>query len=85
MNKIDSKTLKEVCKVGSGETTCRFVTVGSKGFECAKHTSVASIINARIAAGTFNAKGDNCEGKGNEDPASTVVGINYGNKSEEEQ
>lgn len=53
--------LMAVCKFGSGEACCRYLVMG-KHFACAKLTSMAATIEARIAAGTFAAKGDNCDG-----------------------
>ena len=51
-----------VCKMGQGAATCRYLVCGSDGFECAKHSEFRSTIDARVAAGTFVAQGDGCEG-----------------------
>lgn len=63
MNKIESKThIKEVCKIGQGEECCAYFVIGAGGSECAKGTMLAYNIELRLANGTMNAKGDNCEG-----------------------
>jgi hypothetical protein len=51
-----------VCKLGSGPACCRFLALEPRGFCCLKLTALRPIIDKRVAAGTFNAKGDNCEG-----------------------
>ncbi len=62
MSIIESKHAKEICKVGQGEECCAFLMMGANGFECAKGTRAHAIINLRLAEGTMNAKGDNCDG-----------------------
>lgn len=52
-----------VCRPGT-EEACRYLTAGSKGWSCEKHTPLGDTIDERVAAGTFRAKGDNCEGRG---------------------
>lgn len=53
---------KEICKLGQGEKTCRYLVVGEKGFKCGKYNFVRGAIDERSEAGTMNAKGNNCEG-----------------------
>jgi hypothetical protein len=60
--KMDKDYAKETCKIGQGEECCAFLVMGTGGFECAKGTSLHNAINLRLAEGTMNAKGDNCEG-----------------------
>jgi len=55
--------LKTTCKLGQGSETCRYLIAGPKGFECAKHTGLQNLIDARVEAGTFRAQGDNCGGE----------------------
>ncbi len=62
MNKIDDKDITEVCKLGQGEECCAYLILGSSGAKCAKGTMLAYNIELRLANGTMNAKGDNCEG-----------------------
>lgn len=52
--------VKNVCKIGRGADCCKYLTVGSNGFECAKLTSLKLAIDRRD---NMNAKSDNCEGK----------------------
>lgn len=61
-NTIDKTTLKDVCKIGEGADCCRYITCGSNGFECAKHTALKGELDARVASGLFTAISDNCEG-----------------------
>lgn len=59
MGKIQDKQLKEVCKMGQGEKTCRYIVCGADGFTCGKNGPLYYDL-------TFNnqmrAKGDNCNG-----------------------
>lgn len=57
--KIDGQTLREVCKVGQGLLTCKFVVVGKDGFRCAKGTSIQLAIEMYVKI----AQGDNCPGR----------------------
>ena len=59
--------VKNVCKMGQRNECCRYLTIGSGGFECAKHTSLKSVLDIRVATETIVARGDNCEGKNVED------------------
>lgn len=54
--------IKTVCKIGQGEKCCRYLLLGAEGFYCGKHSSTAGVLNARVAAGTIIARGDNCSG-----------------------
>jgi hypothetical protein len=55
--------LYDVCKLGHGKEACRYLVIDMKGFACGKLSEpVASAISSRIAEGTLNALGDNCEG-----------------------
>jgi hypothetical protein len=65
--KITKKQLKEVCKIGQGEECCRYLTCGSKGFECAKNTPLQITLDDRVLKDQMNAQGDNCDGMDNEE------------------
>lgn len=55
--------VKETCQPNT-VNCCRYLTANGSGFYCAKlDIGFATIINARVEAGTFNATGDNCPGK----------------------
>lgn len=58
---ISREYVDSVCKIGQGELTCRYITMGSNGFECGK---LAPALKAAIdrAADRMGSKGDNCEG-----------------------
>lgn len=55
-----------ICKMGQGAECCRYL-VFSSDFACAKRSSVAATIDARVE--TMNARGDNCDGIANDDQA----------------
>jgi hypothetical protein len=55
--------LNEVCKIGQGHACCRYIVAGADGITCAKLTYLKDTIDARVAAETFTARGDNCEGQ----------------------
>lgn len=57
--------IKDVCRPNT-EKTCRYLTVGGDGFECAKvlgHTSIASKLDDRVREGSIRAIGNNCGGR----------------------
>jgi len=60
-NRIPDQHQRDVCKPGTLEC-CRYITAGAAGLYCEKHTSLKSIIDARVAENSFRAVGDNCEG-----------------------
>lgn len=51
------------CKIGQEAECCRYLVTGPHGFECAKLTGMKGTIDLRVAAGTFTAQGDNCDGR----------------------
>jgi len=55
--------VKNVCKIGQGNDCCRYLTMGSEGFECVKNSSVAATLDMRASTETMTAQADNCEGK----------------------
>jgi hypothetical protein len=55
--------LTQTCKIGQGAECCRYIVAGKGGITCAKLTSVKATIDNRVAAGSFTAKADNCQGK----------------------
>jgi len=57
---MEMSQLKEVCKIGQGNDTCRYVVIGADGFHCTKLTSIKSTIDKRV--NKMTAKGDNCNG-----------------------
>lgn len=52
-----------VCQLGQGAMTCRYLTVSPKGWSCEKHSSLRRMLDARVLAKTMLARGDNCRGK----------------------
>ena len=55
--------IKEVCKIGKGHECCRYLTMGPKGWDCEKKSSLKEHLDRRVELGSMNARGDNCEGK----------------------
>lgn len=58
-----NKQITDVCKMGKGYDCCRYLVLGSSGFECVKGNPMAYTLDARAEAKTMTARGDNCEGK----------------------
>jgi hypothetical protein len=55
--------LKDVCKIGQRESTCRHLFAGTSGFECGKlDPQLKELQDARAYADLVLAKGDNCDG-----------------------
>ena len=63
-NPPDDQWTREVCRIGQGEACCRYLTMAPGGWSCEKHTVLSFTLDARAAAGTINARGDNCPGRG---------------------
>lgn len=62
--KITKAHLNSVCKLHQGEMTCRYISLGLKGFMCAKHTKMKSVLDSFVNEQKISARGDNCEGLG---------------------
>lgn len=52
-----------VCQPGIPPTTCRYLTMGPAGIECAKGLPLGVQIDELHAAGQMRAQGDNCPGR----------------------
>jgi len=50
-----------VCKLGT-QNCCAYILLSVNGFECAKNSRLKLAIDLRLAEGTMNATGDNCDG-----------------------
>lgn len=60
---IPEKHVREVCKIGQGAATCRYLAVSSE-FTCAKNDpGLKALLDAKVASGKMGSKDDNCEGK----------------------
>lgn len=59
----DDDWARNICKIGTGERCCRFLTVGPEGWSCEKATAMGSMLTERAAAGNMTSQGDNCEGR----------------------
>jgi hypothetical protein len=60
----DDRWAREVCLIGHGERTCRYITMTANGWSCAKHSSLRAHLDERVRTKTMGARGDNCPGKG---------------------
>lgn len=61
--KLTEEHVANVCRPGAGAETCRYLTAGAKGFECAKDTGLAFTLDERVKRGEMTACGDNCPGR----------------------
>lgn len=58
---IKKPYLDDVCRIGQGAACCRYLVVHPyNGFQCAKLTTLRSVIDARV--GRMAAQSDNCDG-----------------------
>lgn len=62
MKNIPDNHLKEICKIGQRKDCCRYITCGSNGFECAKHTAMKGVLDFKADSKMLTAQSDNCEG-----------------------
>jgi len=58
--------MEKTCKIGQGKDCCRYILLGAEGFHCGKLTSLKSILDSRVEAGTMIAQADNCNGLNNQ-------------------
>jgi hypothetical protein len=58
---ISEDHIKDSCKLGTAEC-CAYLVMSPKGWRCAKDTAMRFQIELRLAEGSINATGDNCEG-----------------------
>ncbi len=49
-----------ICKMGQGDKCCRYLGVGTKGWECFKESSLKETLDNRVQH--MVAKSDNCKG-----------------------
>lgn len=61
-NVIPKTHFRLICLPGEGAATCRYIAASGQGITCEKFTSLAREMDARVAAGTFAARSDNCPG-----------------------
>ena len=63
---ISSDQTHNVCLIGQGERTCKYITIqGERGFVCAKGTSMGDMLDNLAKNNKITAKSNNCEGLGN--------------------
>lgn len=59
---IPDEKLNKICKMGQGHECCRYITVSSEGFECAKGTLLQKTLDFRASRNQMTARGNNCKG-----------------------
>ena len=58
------RSVKTVCKIGQLEKCCRYLLMGTKGFECGKiNPAMRKVLDDDARRASFTSQGDNCEGK----------------------
>jgi len=62
-NLIPDDVVFSTCKPAQREKTCRYLCMGSEGFECHKKTELKAQLDERVAMNSMVAQGDNCEGR----------------------
>ncbi len=63
----NKKQVIEICKMGQGGACCKYLVVGSKGFECMKTDPLTKkVVDVNWATTAHVSQGDNCEGYGKE-------------------
>lgn len=62
-NYPDFKYVTDVCLIGKGERTCRYLAVAGDGWSCLKRTELKAYLDRRAAEGKMRARSDNCSGK----------------------
>lgn len=53
---------KDVCKIGHGAKTCRYLTMGGGGWSCEKFSAMSHSFDLKVERGLMHAAGDNCDG-----------------------
>jgi len=65
MKELPKKTIENICQIGKGAKTCRYLVFSGGGFLCAKtDQKLKAAIDAQVKS--MNAQGDNCAGDGEE-------------------
>jgi hypothetical protein len=61
---IPKAHLSAICKIKKGELTCRYISLGIKGYVCMKKSPMKQTLDQKVIEQTIGARGDNCEGLG---------------------
>jgi hypothetical protein len=62
MDYPDDSWVESMCKIGQNFDTCRYLTLGARGWSCEKNTPLGRFIDRRVEHDEQTARGDNCEG-----------------------
>lgn len=57
------KYVNDVCLIGKGAQTCRYLAVADDGWSCLKRTALKEYLDRRVAEGKMIARADNCSGR----------------------
>jgi hypothetical protein len=64
-DKMEMDFIKSTCKIGQAENCCRYLVMGSGGFECGRlDDKLATTIDQRADGGQMVAVSKNCKGFG---------------------
>ena len=59
---FDDQHRRAVCKIGRGVDSCRYLTLGTAGWDCERNTAMGLILDHKAESGEMIAQGKNCEG-----------------------
>lgn len=62
-NYPDFAYVQNVCLIGKGAQTCRYLAVAGDGWSCLKNTNLKDHLDRRAREGKMRARADNCSGK----------------------
>lgn len=62
----DFNHVRDICLIGQGEKCCRYLAMSPHGWSCEKLTPARFVLDDRVAAGSMYARGDNCDGRGDQ-------------------
>ncbi|MFA5599854.1 MAG: hypothetical protein WDA06_04580 [Phenylobacterium sp.] len=61
--KIPQDKLYEICLIGQGNKTCRYIMMGDAGYICIKNSSIQETIDQNVKDKKMTAIADNCFGQ----------------------
>ena len=64
--RIADEKMKNICLIGEGERTCRYIVLSKIGFVCSKKTPMSETFDDLVNKNKITAKSNNCEGLGSQ-------------------
>jgi len=80
---IKERTLKNVCRIGEGKDTCRYIMRNQEDYVCVKNSIIQLTIDETVEKQGMVAKGNNCPGLINQEEL--VNGKEKSNQEESNQ